>query len=368
MKLYQFIISAITAFTLFSCSAEDNNGLDKPIVPAGEPATLKLTITDPVTRTRAEGGSPRDTLITDISIFIFREDGYTDRRPLYIELNQMENQQISALEINVTTATKEIYIIANVGSDRLTQKIGSESQLKAEQIDLMKKETNGNYSFTQESSKLCMTGVNSIVWAKDSDIANVSIDLKLKCAKIIVLPDVSNLSNNPSVDGINIDGVILLYAGAKMNYFTTNFTQTHFYSATKSYSNPMGLNDPNVIATDTVAPNKLFDEVKDSQPKNSYYFYTFPNDEENTGYPTIVALRGTKKDTGEVRYWSVRLPKVDAGVTYRVKMNLTGSTAGNADGGSEPNPETVTPKGFVNTTITKTNWTIDDTSYKGEWE
>lgn len=363
MKLYQFIISAITAFTLFSCSAEDNNGLDKPIVPAGEPATLKLTITDPMTRTRAAGDiGPDSTTLNNLTIFIFRADGLSDIKPLYINKSELKKD----INITVTTAAQEVFVIANTADSLITNRIGSKDQLIKESGNLMHNQ-DGFYETTQNATNLYMSGNRSITWGNDN-VAEVTIPLSLLAAKVEVVVDLTSFNNPVGANRINIRDLVVLFAGADVKYFNDNGERRNFYTGTQEYTIPTQLGDSivDVSGSDELRESVSFNGDGSMQTTNPH-FYILPNNANSL--PTIIALRGTRTNSGVITnyYWPVKFVSVKAGVNYKLLIKLTGTTSDGSEGGSTLNPEKDITRGAMETNIVFPSW-IQEDKVQDEWK
>lgn len=348
MKTLKVFASALAAIIMVtSCSKEESNG--NTTLP-GEAATLSLTINGDGDgeQTRATGETLLDNDVNDLTVFIFRADGTLDCPAKLIDAPQPINL------ITCTTLAKDIYTIANLGEDEsalVTAGVTTKAQLLAKTADLI----NGAAS-TQTSSNVYMEGSGTIAWVANEGIAAVT--LSFVGAKIEVVLDLTAFVNPPGASHIDVDKVVLLYAGSKAKFFsTTKGAQTAWYSGDVTYPDYSG-----GATTTSAAPLEETLALTLGLTTNHPHFYLFAND--GAAHNSILAIKGIRTGDSQEIFWPVTFGTTDtddvnieAGHSYQVAIKLTGTTADGGTVGGTETPETPVLAGTVSVTVTTAAWT-----------
>lgn len=377
MKTKQFLVAALAATTLVSCS-QVTSVVDSSNEP-GKEAKLSINFEN-ATKVASDALDSEDLKMNDFMAFVFRDNGALDVSPIYIP-SVTTPAGPSAQELTVTTKAHEVYIIANVGDqtvnnglfEGVTKKTDLEG-LSLDRISDLGVNTQGNANI--KTKNVLMTGVSNVVEFDAAYKAAVNITVAFPLAKIrvIVVDERKNnmtTTNLAAVGDISItdQNVVLMYAGRKVKLFTADAgvdrqTQTTFYTGDSDISFPY-------VEVDAV---NFADAVTTPFPTTgtaiNNHFYTAANDgmfETNTT-STILAIQSSMvireaSTNGQAVkiFYPMKFNTADArqiiksGESYTVTLTLRGDVqAGGGQGVVDPEDDLIT--GALTATISITEW------------
>lgn len=155
MKLKSYLISLLAICALFSCSKEDNTGIE---VPGLEPdATLSLAVSaDSQTKTKAD--NPADG-IKQLTVLVYIGDAYSTMKDVSAENN---GDLSEVTNIPVKSGNVKVLVLANAGTDVKT-KFEGKSLTEALQVKTANLENEKDGSLTMSSGVMEVTLRASVV-------------------------------------------------------------------------------------------------------------------------------------------------------------------------------------------------------------
>ena len=367
-------MTAIAVTGLVGCSKGDNPPPDEE-----RNAVMYVTLENP-SLTRVAGAAPGTaTTVTDYSVFVLDGDNNATWKT-YVEVGDDPTKLTTAIE--VTTAAKAVYVIANAGSD-LTGRYSTKAQLESAnpQAGLVDQYTSRWATGFQDGAGWSFQTADS----NDNDLLeeHVTLRLKLIAARIVVTVDNNMTGYDGTSSGtVRISDVAVLNARGQSRLFPGSGT-----SLIPSSYNPANNKFIEGFADDSFAhyPNETDYTVEaagvnrlnnpytftDADTPTRSYFYVFENDAmTEDDYPTIVTLVGTSSDGTTPVYFPVHLAPyetwasnttgyaggIQRGNSYNITISLSGdATVG--DGGGTHDPTVSVTNVELMATIVIDDWT-----------
>lgn len=359
------------------------NSGDGPAPGEEQAAILNIKLINPALTRVAGTASTSENTITDVNIFVLDAAGDVGWSMWVPNAGSLPNKTVA---IQVTTAAKSVYAIANAGED-LSETFDNRGELES---------TGPMAELGDQYTALCATGTaDGSSWtfqAPDSNgngflEQNVDLELKFIAARIAV--SVYNNMNDydgSSANSVRLTEVAVLNARGESRLFPGNGTSlipTSSSAQDKKFieglANPTApatpfayfpaSSDYTVEAPDVNRLNSPYTFTNASTPSNSY-FYVFENDANTmNAFPTIVTLVGTDVYDNPV-YFPVHLASyetwatnndgytggVERGKSYNITINLNGN-AKVGTGGGAPDPTRNVQNVELMVKVEIANWT-----------
>lgn len=357
-KIFKSVLMAVTAIAItgfWSCNKGDSPA------PSDEerPATLNITLENP-SLTRVAGDAPgTGTTVTDYSIFVLDEGG-SARWKEYVEVS---SQAMLTKAMEVTTAAKAVYVIANAGSDQ-TGNYKNKTELESANPLV-----NLDEQYTSRWATGSEDGTGWTFQTADSDgngrlEEHITVRLKFIAARIVVTVDNNMNGYDGTTDGtVKISDVAVLNARGQSRLFpgtgTSLIPSSYNPGASKyiegfadnSFAHYPAAGDYTVEGADDDELNSPYTYNGADTPTKSH-FYVFESDAmTEQEFPTIVTLVGTAVDGATPVYFPVHLAPYETwasnttnyaggivrGNSYNITITLNGdATLGTGGGASDP--------------------------------
>ncbi len=369
IKNFRLLLFAIVAIAVVSCSSDESQNLAQNNN-AGESSQLKIELSNSiVSRAAADAPDTEDMAINDLAILVFRSGGALDVPIAFYDAAPTNNE----LTMDVTTAAKTVYIVANSGATAdqkgILANVTTVSQLDGVVGDLMS--SNVNVSNIQ-AGNVWMTGAGTVsIFTPDANsgvpTASSTVILNFPLSKIrLVVKDERTNTNGGKNYKIEDNDVMILYAGAQIPLFASEKDNpTSFYTGSETYSRAV---TPRAVLSTAlcsdVAPSGF---TKNPTSAVSHHFYVAANDASTQ--PTILALRSTltdvKANTQKDLFYPIQFNTTDAkytleaGSSYLVTITLKGDIDAGEGGGTD-DPETEILPANLDVTVVPADWTAVD--------
>lgn len=356
MKKIQFLVAALAALSMFSCSNEEVTG-EAPQVNAKAKVTISLQGKGETRATDDATPHTNDTEINNYIAFFFTNEGALVSKHYVSDPTQNDANSLTTI-----TTAKKVCIIANTGAleGGLFANVTTENQLKAVSGSLAKETLTPFSTATQTGTNVWSTGTSTVTFNMDTKQGEATVNMHFLAAKIMVTVDDRRMNNDdPSKIQIINKDIVLLNAGGEAHFFAADadkMVQTKWFNGDVSYANP----------TNTVEGTFL----SETYAANGIYFYAFGNSSEDQ--PTILAIKAERVENNNEAttvYYPIAFSAADAGAdtseyadfvpgnAYDVTLTLTGDVAA-GDGGGTIDPEEPLVEAGVAVTISKATWNI----------
>ncbi len=350
------IMAAAAIAVVGSTSCKKENG---PAPDEIRDAILSITLVNPP-QSRVAGTAPGTAhTITDVSLFVLDDK---DNVAWKLWVPDASTLVSKTAEIQVTTAAKAVYAIANAGTD-LTGTYTTKAQLESAspQVELGTQYTVNRWATGSED------GSTWSFQSPDSDgdglmEQNVSLTLRFIAARITVVVNNNMTGYTGNASTVRITDVAVLNARGESRLFPgsgSSLIPSSPSAASKKFIEGLDSPDQNafdyfpsetdytVEAADVNQLNSPYTYSAGS-PSNSY-FYVFENDaDELAEFPTIVTLVGLDVDDNPT-YFPVHLASyetwasntqnyaggVERGKSYNITINLNGDARIGTGGGTD---------------------------------
>lgn len=367
-----FTLTLAAAALLSSCAKENNGGGDKD--PAGR-SKLTLNIKGGIDlpiggKASGNPSQENESTINNVIIYVFKANGDNDLAPREIA-NMPSDGKVSDLEIS--TDAKEVYVIANTGSNSAVntalKAVTNKSELQAV-VGRGFEDGSAEALPTQTSKNLWMSGKNDAPFTPiDGSNVKTTVTLKYIAAKVRI----TSVTTDPSVTDVSLTSVIVLNGGGATKLIPADGAESLIPSFTPAAQTPFYIsgvvmnsfqNKPSVLGRNNEYSYVLTGDYKIETGKNQQYFYVFENDGEQAlpeAHPTIITLKAIDGASNSI-YYSVFF-KADAdgslgyddytierGKSYDVAMTI--KRKGNTD------PTIPALKTTVEVTIKPATWDV----------
>lgn len=305
MKTTHFLIAAVAALAMLSCSSEEKpTGEDLP----NSKLSIRIVGETNIPQGRAVGEPTQmeESTVNDFIIFVFKQDGSNDVAPK--EFTTWP--ETGKTDVVITEAAKEVYVIANTADDPTVNTALKEVTKKSELQTVMGRgfaNTDVDAAATQTSTDLWMSGKNEAeVIPQKGESVPVTVKLHYIAAKVRI--------TSVTVEGgltLTQSEVVVLNSGAATKLIPANDATSLIPTFTPSESEPFYVSGTDMATfqfkPEIYKPNVNYKYVLTGSGtdkvittgKNQHYFYVFENDGETfknsgdpkNGQPTIVSLK-----------------------------------------------------------------------------
>jgi hypothetical protein len=373
-RTFTVLAAVAYAVSFASCSKDNGGGGGQP----EERAVLNVGVSAPETRAMGSTTAPTPPAdaVGNFTVFV------TDQS----DAIRWKGHQASAepLEVTVTTAAKEVYVVANAGD--LTSVITTMADLNNYIADLNGAETGATLVAGKQTANRWSTGkgaVSAFTQNGTTFEASATVPLDFIAARITLkIGAIANYDAAASDGSLVLNSVAVLNARGESKLFGSSLIPAS-YSANKKFyeglANDMTLNSgtgfANYPATGNFTTPAAFltDAIPADFSGQTFYYYVFENDADlATEFPTIVTIKGTYG--GRPIYFPVHLASyekfktgsfgtsVTRGKSYEITVNITGDPriAGGAYPGQTkgvPDPTEPLVDAMVEVTIETPEWT-----------
>jgi len=399
------IFSTVMGMLLFSCNNDGDT--DKgPIEPnEGEAASLTMKLAnEAVMKTRAFDDLQNDRTQNilqvrgDVNIFFFTNLGTLVKSDTPAATELVAGKDYTYDNDGITTAVKEVIVVANVGdiSAGITNKASLQDKLNSLEVaqqDYLKLSPDiwvyGSTTAIDWDAKPAINGIKQGECSIDMSPILSRIDVTVNTSGITAGYDPVNISSS----SVDFKGVAVLYSGAYTHYIPT-FTplisnigggDLPLNSGLPDHSFPLwtASGQTSVLTTTSTGESILhalwkgeWNDVNNLEPSTGTFkrtFYAFPSSVE-TGYynrNTILTVYGDhhnhpgeSNDVVPPLFWAVRFAEsqplnggafaeqLKNGTVYNITLNLKGDYSGGGPGTTDPEAESAN----LEVTINQVKW------------
>ncbi len=357
-KIAVMAIAAIATTGFISC----NRGGDGPGPDVVRDATLKITLVNPTNNNSRVAGAASDTgtTVTDFSIFVIDDRGIVGWSEYVSGVG--EDASKKTIYMDVTTAAKAIYAIANAGTDLHDVYTTKDALESANPLvtNLSSQYTSRWATGYEDGASWAFQGADSNSDGMLEQVVNLELDFIAARIQVTVNNRMANYDGT-STGKVNITNVAVLNARGQSRLFPGTGTSLipDNYDTGKKYMEGIANNsfayypadgDYTVETAGTGQLNNAYTFTNSSTPTFAH-FYVFETDADDLAdYPTIVTLVGTDADGLPVYFpvhfssyetWASNEDNYTGGITrgnsYNVTITLNGdATRGSGGGTNDP--------------------------------
>jgi hypothetical protein len=297
-----FTVLATIAYTVSLASCSKDNGGEQ----TAERAVLNIGVSAPA-NSRAAGSTaaptPPEDAVGNFTVFVTDQSGAI----------QWRGHQTGAepLEVEVTTAAKEVYVVANAGN--LSSVITTMADLNNYIADLNGAETGATLVAGKQTANRWSTGkgtVSAFTQSGSTFRATATVPLTFIAARITLkIGAIANYAAGADDGSLVLNSVAVLNARGQSKLFPASSETSLIpasYSANKKFYEGLADGDAHLTAgfayypasgtfTDVSATTSfLTDAIPADFSGQTFYYYVFENDAATAEqFPTIVTIKGT---------------------------------------------------------------------------
>jgi hypothetical protein len=383
MKINKFFALALVASALMASCRKGDAGSNE----LQETARLNIRISVPENTRGAASTAPTDA-VSNFTVFVTNQSDV-----IQWDGHSGTNQP---LEVQVTTAAKHVYVVANAGDLRTV--IGkSKAALDSYIANLNGSETGASGVAGKQTSSRWSTG-DAVVsnFSQNGGVfeATANVPLTFIAARITLKITTSgematSYNADSGSDGsLKLTDVVVLNARGESKLFGTSLIPTS-YSANRKYfeglADDTSVNggegffyypataDHTVVSTEGFLKDAITATNATELASQTYYYYVFQNDATDADqFPTIITIRGTYD--GKPIYFPVHLASYEQftgtldhnpvlrGKSYNITVNLKGNPLiaggeGLGETGGTDDPTEPIVNANVEVTVVPATWT-----------